>query len=206
LASSIECSVNNGGRRVAIPVVSKRNDVLAAKVGSVESKIVGAERTVGVHDAAEVAGDTTVVANAVAGLASDIMAEVAHAGLELFKDDGLGLDLADLLRDNPLSHLLKDEETLLNDYNTLAVAYKLLVLLNDDLLPLGTTEVVGAVEVIEAIEGRDALPVVERDGGAWRDRRVSSGNQSPDLGQRLGHDTDNHGRSGEDGEKFGEHF
>jgi len=178
---------------------------LATKARSAEPKIVGAERAIGIHDATVVAGDTTIVANAVAGMAPDIMAEGAHARLELLENDGLGLDLTDLLGDNPLGHFLNNEEALLNDLDALTVADKLRVLLDDDLAPHIASEVVGAVEVVETIERRDAHPVVEGDGRARRDG-VSSSSQSPDLGQRFGHDTDDHSRGSEDGEQFSEHF
>lgn len=204
-ASSVEGSIDFRGRALVIPVVSSRDGILAAKVRTVEPKIVRAEGAVGVHDVAVVARDTTVIPDAVARLAPDVMAERAKAGVELLENDGLGLDLADLLGDNPLGHLLNDEKALLNDLNALAAADKLLVLLDDDLLLDGATEVIRAVEVIEAIERRDAHPVVEGDGRAMG-AGVCTSSQSPDLGQRLSHDTDDHSRGSEDKGKFGEHF
>lgn len=63
----------------------------------------------------------------------------------------------------PLSEFLDDEEALLNDLDRLAVAYKLLVLLDDSLTVDRSDEVVRAVEVIESIEGGYPVPVVEGD-------------------------------------------
>ncbi len=97
--------------------------------------------------------DVGVVADLVARLAAEITAEVSQAGVELLEDDGLRLNLADLLGDDPgsrmshefpwceigagdylpLGHLLEDDETLLDDLDLLGVAHNLL-LLDDNLL------------------------------------------------------------------------
>jgi hypothetical protein len=83
-----------------------------------------------------------------------VIAEETKAGVELLEDNGLGLNFANLLGDDPFGHLLKNEETLLNNFNGLRVA--------DDLLGrvyhLGemdrAVKVVDSVEIIEAAEGR----------------------------------------------------
>jgi len=55
-----------------------------------------------------VAGDAAVVADRVARLTPQIVAEAAEATVELLKDNSLGLNLADLLCDDPLGHFLED--------------------------------------------------------------------------------------------------
>jgi hypothetical protein len=56
-----------------------------------------------------VALDTAVIANTVLGLAPEVVAEGVYAFTELLEDNDLSLDLADLLCDDPFSHLLDDE-------------------------------------------------------------------------------------------------
>jgi len=114
-SGSIKCGLDGGGRCLVVPVASTGNDSVEAEAGPGEPKIVVANRTVGAHNITEVARNTAVVASTVTRAARDIMAEGAHARVELLKDDGLSFDLADLLGDDPLGHLLKDEEALLND-------------------------------------------------------------------------------------------
>lgn len=131
------------------------------------------------------ADNVGVVANLVARVAAEVTTEVSQAGVELLEDDGLRLNLADLLGDDPgskiscelawcsnvgevclpLSHLLEDDETLLDDLDLLSAADNLL-LLNDNLLERGeVVKVVRAVEVIEVVQGGDSTPVVEGVGG-----------------------------------------
>ena len=63
----------------------------------------------------------------------------------------------------PLGEFLDDEEALLDNLDRLAMAHKLLVLLDDSLAVDRSNEVVRAVEVIESIEGGYPMPVVEGD-------------------------------------------
>jgi len=106
-------------------------------------------------------GDAPVITDTVAGTARQITAEGAKAGVELLEDNGLSLNLADLLGDNPLSHLLYDKKALLDNLNRLAVADNFLLFFYDGLAGDRTAEVIGAIEVVEAGKGRDATPVVE---------------------------------------------
>jgi len=66
-----------------------------------------------------VVGDPTVKPNLVVGMTREIVTEETEVGRELLEDDGLSLDLANLLSNDPLGHLLEDKETLLNDFNGL---------------------------------------------------------------------------------------
>lgn len=168
------------GRRRAggIPVASANNNGLRAAASTLEAKVASGERAVRVADAAEVAGNALVEANRVAGRAIQVVAEVTEAGVELLKDDSLSLNLANLLGDNPLSHLLKNEETLLDNFNGLRLTDNFLLLLDDDLGEVDrSVKVIGAVEVVKVSKGRDTTPVVERckgtsheivGGGQWR--------------------------------------
>lgn len=116
-----------------IPVGTINDSGLGAKVLTTEAKVAGAKRTVRVANTAKVAGDATVEANRVTRGAAQVTLEVTKTSMELFKDDGLGLDFTDLLSDDTLGHLLKYEQALLNDLNGLSVADCVLLLhdLND---------------------------------------------------------------------------
>jgi len=196
----VVCSLNGGRRRLIIPVRAAGNDVVAAEILATESEVRAAEGAVGGHDVTVMTRDVAVVANAATRVTSQVTTEVAHAGLELLKDDGLSFHLADLLRDNPLGHLLKNEETLLDDLDGLAMANNLLLFLDDNFAGGNIPrEVVRAVEVVETGKGGDAHPVIEGNGG--------TGSQSPaDLRHGRGRNTSNNSEDGDDLGKFGEHF
>jgi len=83
--------------------------------------------------------------------------------VELLEDDGLSLDFADLLSDDALSHLLEDEEALLDDFDALGLADSLLLLNNGDRLfaELAVVEVAGAVEAVEVAHILGSTVVVE---------------------------------------------
>jgi len=146
---------------LAIPVGSTDNDGVAADITSAEAEVLAVEGAVGVVDASVVASNAAVVADLVTGLVCQITAEASEAGVELLKDDGLGLDLADLLSDDLLGHLLEDHKALLDDLNLLRVANNVLLLF-DDLGKVRVGKVTGAIEVVEVAEGSVAAPVVER--------------------------------------------
>jgi len=115
--------VCDGGEGVAALVVrSARDDVVVAEIGARETPVVGAQRTVAVVEVAEVRGEARIEANITTRVAPEVAAESVQAGVELLEDDGLGLDLANLLGDDLLGHLLEDEETLLDDGDALGVA------------------------------------------------------------------------------------
>jgi len=74
-----------------------------------ESKVVCGERAIRCSDVAIVVGDGRVKSDMVTRGAAKIVAEESEAGMELLEDDGLGLNFADLLGDDPFSHLLQHE-------------------------------------------------------------------------------------------------
>jgi len=137
---------------LGIPVGSTGNDGVAANIASAEAEVLAADGAIGVADASKVASNAAVVTDLVAGLTCQITAEASKARVELLKDDGLGLDLADLLSDDPLGHLLEDHKALLDDLDLLGVADNVLLLLNH-LGELGVVEVTGAIEVVKVAEG-----------------------------------------------------
>jgi len=192
---------NRSRGALVVPVRAGRDDILLAKAGSGEAEVVAAEGTVRGHDVAKVARDAAVVAGTVAALAAlEIAAEAAHAGLELLKDDDLGLDFADLLGDDPLGHLLEDEKALLDDGDGLGVANELRVLL-DYLLGEGRTrKVAGAVEVVKAGHRGESTPVVER-------MRASTGSEGLRvIGKGSSDCGADDGSGGENLEDLGEHI
>jgi len=197
LLSCVVSRANGSGGGLGVPVGASGNDVLAADVASAEAEVVGAERRVGRDNVVEVAGDAAVETYAVARGAAQVAAEEAEAGVELFKNDSLSLDLADLLSDDPFGHLLEDEETLLDDFDGLAVAYQFLGLLDDSLAGDSADEVIRAVEVIETSQRREASPVIER---------VSTSDKRLVYGEGFSSNTRDEGRGNSDFKKLGEHF
>jgi len=150
------------GGHIIIPVAATDNDSRLANVFAAEAKAIAIDRTIGVDEGADVAGDAAVVADLVAREMSNIAAKSREAGVELFKDNGLSFNLANLLSDDPLCHFLKDNKLLLDNLNPLCVANKLMFLLDNNLARVEAIEVVGAVEIIETTQRRETSPVVER--------------------------------------------
>lgn len=66
-----------------------------------ETKIIVAEGAVRGLDITVVASNATVIANSATRLAQQIAAEWTQTCSELLEDDGLGLDFANLLGDDP---------------------------------------------------------------------------------------------------------
>lgn len=141
-----------GGGSGTVPVGAANDDGLRATGGARESEVITGERAIGVANATEMTRDALIEANGMAGGAAQIVAEVAKAGVELLKDDRLGLNLTDLLSNDALGHLLEDKKTLLDDFNGLGMADELLRL-NNGLGDVRAIEVVDTVEIVEVIEG-----------------------------------------------------
>jgi len=195
--------VVDGETRAAAPVVTRGADVRATEVASGEAKVVGAEAAVALEELVVERGNVRVVADTTAGVTAQVATEAVQAGVELLEDDGLALDLADLLSDDPLSHFLEDEETLLNDHDRLGMANKLLLFDNGDLAraEAGVVEVSITVKVIERAHGAEATPVIKVAGR-------TAGNDVSVLGWERGtRDSAGEGRKSDDddGSKFGEH-
>jgi len=119
---SSECSRNGGRGSRDIPIGTTNNGRASTAVKTRKSKVISRKRPIGLDDTTEVASDGTVEADLVAGDAVQVVMEESKAGVELLENDGLGLDFADLLEDYPLSHLLDDEQALLDDFDRLGVA------------------------------------------------------------------------------------
>jgi hypothetical protein len=80
--------------------------------------------------------------------------------VELGEDNSLSLDFANLFCNDPLSHFLKHDETLLYDFNGLSVANNLAIL-NDGLIEHGVVEVADAIEIVKVVKGGETTPPVE---------------------------------------------
>lgn len=91
-----------GARAVIVPVVATNDDSLTSEIVASEAKVVGVERAVTAHDLAEVLDDVAIVANLVVGVAAQVTAETVETRVPLLEDNGLSLDLADLLSDDPM--------------------------------------------------------------------------------------------------------
>lgn len=63
--SSTVCTENRCRGSTVIPVRATKHNGIMAEVEARESKVVGAERVVNLHDVAEVVGDAAVKADAV---------------------------------------------------------------------------------------------------------------------------------------------
>jgi len=164
-----------------------------------EAEVASGERSVIEADIAEVSSNGTVEANLTARDTVKVIAEVTKASMELLEDDGLSLDLADLLKDDPLGHLLEDEQALLDDLDSLGVADDVLLFCDNLAEVDGAVEVVYTIEVVEVIEGRETTPVVK---GEVADRAEASWG-----GDWLRDGTSDQGRGNEEsGGKLGEHF
>jgi hypothetical protein len=200
IVSGLPGIANRRWGRGVDPVGAASDDGVASDVLSWKAPVVSAEWAVRLDDVPKVAGNIAIVANLVARGASQVVAEATHAAVELLEDNSLSLDFADLLCDDPLSHLLEDNKTLLDDLNLLGVADKL-VLVDDGLAKvLGAIKVTRAIEVVEAIERRESTPVVER---VWvsATRHVKSV-----LGDGLRDHTGGHGSNQKQrSEDLGEH-
>jgi len=179
---------------VIVPVVSLGNDVVGTNITAVEAPVVGVERTVVVEEFVVVRDNIPVITNMSLGATAKIVVEGPDARPPLLEDNGLGLDLTDLLRDDLLGKLLEDNKPLLNDFDLLGMANDVL-LVDNMLLVVGRVKVLTAVEVVEALQGFVPSPAFEGE-------RVATGAQV-DWG---GNDGRNHGgkREESDGE-FGKH-
>lgn len=61
----------------------------------------------------------------------------------------------------PLSHLLDDKETLLNDFYGFRVADEFLVLFDHGLFRDGANEIIHAIEVVEAGKRGESTPIIK---------------------------------------------
>jgi hypothetical protein len=148
---------------LVIPVVALDEDSVLAQVLASELPVLNVEGSVNLDDLGEVLDNLLVIPDlmVLARVATNVPSKPMQASIELFKHNRLHLNLADGLGDNLLGHLLQDEETLLDDVNLLGPADEFVLLLDEHLLELVTVPVVDAVEIIKALEGLVAVPLVE---------------------------------------------
>ncbi len=75
---------------------------MASDAASAEAEVRAAQGAGRRDDAAEVASNAAVVADAAAGLAPEVSAERAERRVELLENDSLRLNIANLLGDDPV--------------------------------------------------------------------------------------------------------
>jgi hypothetical protein len=142
--------------------MAANDDGLSSNIATIEAKVVEVPGAVSIEDVTEVTGDPAVEANLVVGVAPQVTAESVKARVPLLEYNSLSFDITELLRDDSLGKLLQDYQALLDNFNALGTADKLLLLLYKDLLEARAIKVIHAVEVVEIGQGREASPVVER--------------------------------------------
>jgi len=143
--------------------VSLDDDGVLAEVLAGEVPIVEVEGSVVVDELGEVLDDLLIVSDLVvlSRVPAEVASESVQASEPLLEDNGLNLNLADGLNDDPLGHLLENKEALLDDVDLMSPADELVVPANEDLLELVPIPVVDTIEVVEVLQGVIATPVVE---------------------------------------------
>lgn len=145
-----------------IPVVSTWNPQVLSDVDTPEAEVSVAEGTILIEQLQSEDRNAGVKTNIMTGLAPQIAPEIPQATSELFEDDDLRLDVANLLGDNLLRNLLDDGKLLLNDRDSLTLAYVLLPHEEDSIVP-EAIEIADSEEVVETGQRGEPSPVVERD-------------------------------------------
>lgn len=174
-----------------------------SKVLAREAHVIGAQGTIAVVHVAGLRGNTRVISNITTRGTPKVAAKAAQTRVELFEYDGLGFDFADLLGDDPLGHLLKNKEALLDDFDAFGTADDFLLLDDSDrtLAEVAVIEVTGAVEVVKTAQGADSSPVVE--GLRWITSNELRGAGSSRGGSNTGRKS---GKSNNEGSsKFSKH-
>lgn len=94
---------SDGGRgsRV-VPVGARGDDVVASDAASAEAEVRAAQGAGRRDDASVVASNAAIVADTAAGLAPQVPAERAERGVKLLEYHSLRLNVANLLRDDPV--------------------------------------------------------------------------------------------------------
>jgi len=188
LPSRAEGRTDRDERLAVVPVMPIDNNGVLAEIMARETKVVRGKGSISVDEAVMVREDGLVEADLFSRETAEILAEAAQACMELLEDDSLSLDVTDSLSDDLLSHLLDDEETLLDNLNSLCMADERLSRNNDGLRATRPVKVIDAVEVVKVRQGREATPVVEG--------LECAGDQIGTLdGQRSGRDTGDGGES-----------
>lgn len=89
-------------RGTVIPVIPLNDNSRFSEILASESEILSVKRVVAVHDFAEMLNDIAVVSNLMTRVTPEIEAEVVKASRSLLEYDGLGLNFAYLLGDDPV--------------------------------------------------------------------------------------------------------
>lgn len=173
-----------------IPAVAFGDDVVMAVIRAREAEV----RVVIVNELLEVGGDVTIVSDIVTGNTTDVVGEVAKGTVELFEDEGLGLNFADELSHNLLRVFLKHEETLLDNFDLLGMADELVLVNYIHFLKM-TRVVVDAIEVVETPQTFMTTPKL---------KRLRAGSETGE--QRSSRNTRNQSGNSEKTSKFGEHI
>jgi len=145
-----------------IPVVVGKHKSLQSDVPTAEAKVVAGDATIALKEFSETSSNGVVKANTATRDTSQVALEVAQAAVELLPGNNLGLDVANILDDDPLSQFAENNKTLLNNLNSAGTADEF-TFFHDDLLETTAIKVVDAVEVIKVVEGVEVPPAVEGD-------------------------------------------
>lgn len=121
---SSECSRDGGRGCQVIPVGITDDNCVSAEIMTGETKVIDGEASIAMDDVTKVTSDSMVKANMVVRNAMQVIAEESKTSVELLEHNSLSLNLANLLEDYPLCHLLEDEQALLDDFDSLDTADK----------------------------------------------------------------------------------
>jgi len=121
--------------------------------------VVAVERAVRIEKARELPGEFTVEPGGDASSALDVASEEVKVSYELFEEDDLDVDFADLGKEDLFGKLLDDYELLLNDNSFLDAADRLI---DDDKFARVSisSEVSSSKEVVETLQPLKASPAV----------------------------------------------
>lgn len=148
-------------RCLVVPIAATNNDGGATDVVAIEAEVLKLEGSVGIEEGTIVTSNVAVISDLMTRHAPQIVAEATQARVPLLEDNRLSLDFTDLFGDDPLRHLLENNELLLDDFDSLRMADDLMLLLDDHLTRVGAVEVVATVEIVEVIQRRESSPVTE---------------------------------------------
>lgn len=151
---------------VVVPVEAADVLEVPADVEAVEAKVLVVDAAVD-EELVEEAGDPRVETDIAATAVADVGAKVGEAAAELVEDDDLRLNIADLAQEDLFGDLLQDEELLLDLVDADSGADEL-VLVQEHEFVIAAAKVVGAKEVVEAVQRANTLPVVEGEGVSSR--------------------------------------
>ena len=172
-----------------------------SNINTAEAEVVVRQTSILTEEVPEVASNCLIESNTVTTDAAQIASEASKAAMPLLEDNDLSLDIANVLGDDSFREFLKNDKSLLDDVDMVGAAYKL-PLPDENLIETASVKVVSSIEAIEVVQGGEASPVVEADGGT---PITTSGNLSS---FRLEADWAGYGTEGQKGcgnERLAEH-